>query len=82
MKITLYYSPFCPRCLLAKKYLHQLKADGFPELEIEEVDILPNFKRARQDEIKMIPAIKSGKNRLSGVFLTRKKIAAFLGSLG
>ena len=77
MNVTLYKSSLCPRCHLARKYLEQLKADQ-PDLEIEYVDILASPRRTLSDGVRMIPAVKSGQDILSGIYLDKKTIAAFL----
>jgi len=77
MQIILYRSSLCPRCLLAGKYLSAIIGDD-PAVQIEEVDILGSPKRCRQDGIRMIPAIVIGKDKLSGIFLSRKAIEAFI----
>lgn len=77
MKITLYKSSFCPRCYLARKSLEELAA-ARPDIELECVDILTSPRRAIKDGVKMIPAIKAGERILSGLYLNRKSIAAFL----
>jgi hypothetical protein len=80
MKITLYKSSLCPRCYLARKSLQQLLA-AYPDIELECVDILVSPRRALRDGIRMIPAIKAGERLLSGVYLDRKAIAAFLADM-
>ncbi len=51
-------------------------------LEIENIDIILNPRRALQDGITMIPALQMGEQRLSGIFLSEEKIRDFLDSLG
>lgn len=80
MKITLYKSSLCPRCHLARKSLEQLLAT-YPDVELECVDILLSPRRALRDGIRMIPAIKAGERLLSGVYLDRMAIAAFLAEI-
>lgn len=80
MKITLYKSSLCPRCYLARKSLEQLLAAD-PDIELECVDILISPRRALQDGIRMVPAIKAGDRLLSGVYLDKKAIAAFLAEI-
>lgn len=77
MKITLYKSSLCPRCHFARKSLEQLAAARL-DVELEVVDILSSPRRALQDGVRMIPAIKSGERLLSGIYLNRTSIAAFL----
>jgi len=77
MRITLYRSNLCPRCLLARKHLYSIIGED-PAVFIEEIDILGSPKRCRQDGIGMVPAIVIGKEKLSGIFLSRKAIRAFI----
>lgn len=77
MKITLYRSNLCPRCYLARKYLLQIVEDT-PDIQIEEVDILGSPQRCLQDGIRMVPALVIGKDKLSGVFLSKKAIKSFI----
>ncbi|EKD35233.1 MAG: Glutaredoxin 2 [uncultured bacterium] len=75
--ITFYRSNLCPRCHLARKYLQQL-ASADSSLRIEEVDALLSPRQAWQDGIRMIPAVKIGDQILSGLYLSRDDIAAFI----
>ena len=77
MQIILYRSNLCPRCFLAKKYLLQITGDN-PEIQIEEVDILGSPQRCLQDGIRMVPALVIGDDKLSGAFLSKKAIKAFI----
>ena len=77
MQIILYRSKLCPRCLLAKKYLSKI-TENDPEVQIEEVDIIGSPKRCLQDGIRMVPALVINEDKLSGVFLSKKAIKAFI----
>ncbi len=77
MKITLYRSNICPRCFLARKYLLEIVGDD-PDIQIEEVDILGSPQRCLQDGIRMVPALVIDKDKLNGIFLSKKKIQAFI----
>lgn len=77
MKVELYYSIFCPRCLYAGRVLKKLRKE-YPELEIETVEISLNLSRARREKIRAIPTLKMGENRLSGLLLTPGRIRRFL----
>lgn len=79
MLVTLYKSSLCPRCYLAKKHLYYLKKE-FPEMEINEVDIITSPGKALKAGIKMIPAIAIEDKVLSSIYLGRRKIADFLQS--
>lgn len=75
--ITFYRSTLCPRCHIARKYLLQLtSADS--SIQIEEIDILSSPRRSWQDGIRMIPALKIGGQVLSGLYLNKHAIAAFI----
>ncbi len=77
MKITLYRSNLCPRCYLARKYLLEIVGDD-PGIQIEEVDILGSPQRCIQNGIRMVPALVIDKDKLSGIFLNKKAIKAFI----
>lgn len=81
MHIILYRTKLCPRCFLAKKYLLELTRDR-PEIHIEEREAFLSVPQLRQEGISMIPAIKIGDQLLSGIFLNRVQIKAFLRSAG
>jgi hypothetical protein len=63
--------------MLVGRELTKLQQE-FPQLEIEKVDILAQPGRALKDGIKMIPTLKSGDRRLSGIFLSSAKIRDFV----
>ena len=77
MDITFYKSSLCPRCAFAKKHLKALST-AYPHLRIEEVDILASPRRAWQEGIRMVPALKIGNRILSGVYLGKKAIYDFI----
>lgn len=77
MKITLYKSALCPRCHFARKSLNELLADR-DDIELEIIDILTSPARTLRDGVKLIPAIKAGDKKLSGVYLNKNDIAIFL----
>ncbi len=77
MLVTLYKSSLCPRCHFAKKYLLEIAADDF-DIHIEEIDILKEPKRAWNDGIRMIPALKIDDHISSSLFLTKKDILHFI----
>ncbi|MCB1019428.1 MAG: hypothetical protein KDC27_05845 [Acidobacteria bacterium] len=78
--ITFYQSAICPRCKAAGLWLNGLLTE-FPDVRIEKVELLTNLGRARQDGVSGIPALVTGDRRLSGFFLTKKRIREFLESL-
>jgi len=77
MKVTLYKSSLCPRCHFARRSLEHLRTLQ-PDIELELVDILTSPRRAFRDGVRMIPAIRIGDRFLSGLYLNRESIAAFL----
>lgn len=77
MKITLYKSALCPRCYFARKALNELLANR-NDIELETVDVITAPGRTLRDGITLIPAITAGDKTLSGVYLTKHKIATFL----
>jgi len=79
MQIVFYRSNLCPRCFLARKYLFEITATD-PHVQIEEVDILGSPQRCLQDGIRMVPALVINRDKLSGVFLSKKKIKGFVDS--
>lgn len=79
-KVTFYHSVICPRCHAAGLWLGQLLPE-FPEVSIEKVELLTNFRRSRREGVARIPTLAAGEHRLSGFFLTKKRIHEFLASL-
>ncbi len=77
MPLTFYHSRFCPRCARAKKHLQELLGSPLPETVVL-VDVLKQPVKTWQDGIRMIPALKGGEEILSGITLSREKIALFL----
>jgi glutaredoxin len=77
MLITFYKSAFCPRCYLARKYLHELAASN-PEIQVIEVDVLSAPQQSWRNGIRMIPALKINERVLSAIFISKKDIAAFI----
>ena len=53
----------------------------FPDVQLQKVDVLANKKRAREDGVRMIPALVSGDRKVSGIIMGPKKIRRFLESL-
>ncbi len=79
-RVTLYHSAICPRCHMAKRSVGQLSPE-FPNIEIEPVEFLTHRDRARADGIGAIPALVCGERKLSGFYLTKKRIRRFLESI-
>ncbi len=62
---------------MARKVLDELLKDR-KDIKIEKVEIITNPLRALQDGIKLIPALKYGEEKCSGILLNRHKIEQFL----
>ncbi len=62
---------------MAGKALDELIA-GVDDIELEKVEITTNPMRTLKDGVKFIPALKSGRIQVSGIFLNRNKIEDFL----
>ncbi|MCI5221260.1 MAG: hypothetical protein D3924_00905 [Candidatus Electrothrix sp. AR4] len=63
--------------MLVRRELTKLEGE-FPELRIEKVDILTNPSRALRQRVKMIPTLRFGDSKLSGIFLSSSKIRQFV----
>ena len=75
--IVFYNSALCPRCMLARRALRRLRLQ-FPDMKIEEVDVVANPLRAWRDGIRMIPALRAGDDLLAGIFLREEAIRRFV----
>ncbi len=60
--------------------LKQLLPD-FPEVEINKVEYLANLGHSHKEGIHQIPTLAFEDKKLSGMFLTKKKIRRFLEAL-
>ena len=78
--VTFYHSMICPRCHMAGLSLSQI-LDGFPDIKVEKVEYLTNLGRSRKDGVSSIPTLVAGDKKLSGYYLTKKRIHRFLESL-
>jgi len=77
MKIELFRTILCPRCLFVSRILKKIVADS-PHLELETVEVATNLTRFRQAGIKTVPAIRVGNEILTGLILTPRKIRCFI----
>jgi len=66
--------------MMAGRELTKLR-QKYPYLEVEEIDIVTHHAQAWNDNIRMIPALKSGDKILSGIFLSGEKIKNFIEGL-
>lgn len=77
MKIELYRTILCPRCLYVSRILKKIVA-GIPNLDIETIEVATNLTRARQAGIKTVPTIRIGNDALTGLILTPQMIRRFI----
>ena len=63
--------------MMADRALSKILKD-YPEINIEKIDIVTNPARAWKDGIRMIPALKSGNEILSGILLGEDEIRKFI----
>ena len=77
MKITLYRSAICPRCLMAVRALKRLQKE-YKNLEVTEIDVATCPRQTWRAGIRMIPALECRGTILSGFILTSEKIQKFI----
>ena len=53
----------------------------FPDVVLEKVEYLANFRSSRAAGVKAIPTLVSDDRKLTGFYLTKEKIREFLASL-
>ena len=64
---------------MAKKALDELLSERNDKtISLEEVEIIKNPLRALKDGVKFIPTLKCGNKKISGILLSKNKIADFL----
>lgn len=66
MKLTMFYLPLCPHCLLAAKYLEQLKAEEprFADIEVEKIDESKEHALADSYDYWYVPCFYLGGEKL------------------
>ncbi len=68
---------------MAKKALEELLAEqNNDDITLEEVEIITSPLRALKDGVKFIPTIAVGDKKISGILLSKEKIAGFLEKVG
>ena len=77
MKIELYRTIVCPRCLYVSRTLKKIVASS-PNLELETIEVATNLTRSRQAGIKTVPTIRIGNDVLAGFILTPQMIRRFI----
>jgi len=79
MKIELFKSVICPRCMYVAKVLRDIQKQH-PEIEIEAIDIATNFSRTRKAGVTVFPAVKIGDKVKAWYVPNRQEILAFVES--
>ena len=77
MKVEVYMTAICPRCLYISRILKELN-QKHPELEIEYIDLITDFKRFNKAGIKIFPAIVIGDDIRSWVMPRKSEIIEFI----
>jgi len=77
MKIQVYMTAVCPRCLYLSKILKEINR-RHPELEIEYIDLLTDFSRFTNAGIKVFPAIVIGDDMRSWIVPKRNEVIEFV----
>lgn len=77
MKVEVYMTAICPRCMYISKILKDLNRTH-PELEIEYIDLLTDFTRFTKAGIKVFPAIVIGDDMRSWLVPKRKEVIEFV----
>ena len=77
MKIELYRTILCPRCLYVSRILKKIVASS-PNLDLETIEVATNLTRIRQVGIRTVPAIRIGNDVLTGFILTPQMIRRFI----
>ncbi len=63
-KIVYYKSLVCPRCIPTNRMLKRFR-EQYPDVDIEEIEVLKNPARARQAGIRQVPTLVIGPHRLT-----------------
>ncbi|MDH5518754.1 MAG: thioredoxin family protein [Gammaproteobacteria bacterium] len=77
MKVQVYMTAICPRCLYISRILKELN-QIHPELEIEYIEMLTDFKRFTEAGIKIFPAIVIGDDMRAWVMPKKSEIVNFI----
>lgn len=77
MLIVFYYISLCPRCARARKHLQDLLGNSY-EASVTEINLLKQSAQTQRNKIRMVPAIKYGDDKISGIILSHKSIKQFL----
>ena len=63
-KIVYYKSLLCPRCIPTSKMLKAFR-QRYPQVEIEEVEVIAHPSRAREAGVRQVPTIVVGSQRIN-----------------
>jgi len=77
MKIQVYMTAICPRCLYISRVLKELN-QTHPELDIEYIEMLTDFKRFSKAGIKIFPAIVIGNDMRAWIMPKKSEIVEFV----
>lgn len=77
MKVEVYMTAICPRCLYISRILKELNKKH-PELDIEYIDLIPNIRRFKKAGIKIFPAIVIGDDVRSWIMPKKNEIIEFV----
>lgn len=80
MRIQFYRSSLCPRCLLVSRQLARLSRE-YGDLEVEEIEVITSPVKSWQEGVRLIPALRAGDKRLSGLVLTPAQVRDFITAL-
>ncbi|MGE5139244.1 MAG: hypothetical protein ACM3JD_07280 [Rudaea sp.] len=64
MKIVYYKSLICPRCIPTNRLIARLKRE-YPEIQVEEVEVLAHLSRALEDGVHTLPTLAVGRARFT-----------------
>lgn len=75
MKLVYFKSAICPRCIPTNRLIAQLRKE-YPEIEIEQVEVLTHFARARHEGVRTLPTLIAGKTRFYAAPRMEELVAA------
>jgi glutaredoxin len=76
VKIVYYKSLVCPRCIPTNRLIARIRRE-YPEIEIEEVEVLSHLPRAVHDGVMMLPTLIVGKKRFHHAPTIEELLGAF-----
>ena len=79
MKIELFKSAVCPRCMYVHGILKELQKEH-QEIEIDPLDIATNLKRWKEAGVKVFPALKIGEEIKAWYVPKKDEIVEFVES--